>query len=679
MIAKHFKLLTEAEKSQVVSLIRRDVDGDVLSQAEQMRKGKHCYKYVRGQIFTDSELKEIDEQEKVAVQTTEGMVKLSSMMGHIMRTAKEGHVIGNGPEDAAPAEFRDAIIKDDISANSGMERIKFQVTQDVLVTGVPTWAWIDNTDPEDVNKPGLSVSYQPWDSVIPDAGWRDPNLRDLRRLTRIRQMTREEVAQVWFDGQSTEALRQYEKTSQAIASRESLSSDFLRAQSGDNISATGLINVFETLQPVYTEIMASVGTEPGDIIHLPINFTPEQIQEHEQTTGRTVQVEKSKVMWSTIWTASGLLLDHGPCWFQAGGYPAACLVPASVDGYWCGIIEFSLDFLKMLSYLYTEQLQGVRTVNNNVNVIVKGAFDDKRQAKREMAKAGGIVEMADGVGTDGIRPLNNARENQAFNDAIGSTKDLLDRLTVERNAEGGSQASQESSKAIGARMDANLTKLSYFIQGLSEFQRQLNRKLVQALPFGYPTYRAIRLRDPENGTIKQAAVNEPNAHDWTGEVISMVNKLDSGTWDWVFTDSDTSVSGREQARAVYAEFMKNFGNLDPQKLEIIALSYPSTDVQEMGRKLKDAREAAEKSPPPPPPAKVSFTADLSALGSDALQQIAIRENLIEKPAPPPPPAPGPGGPQPPPMPQQGPEGMPMGMPPEGLQMNPEAMPQQMEM
>ena len=97
-IAKHFSLLSESEKGQIVSEVRQRTDADVQSQAPQMRKGKHCYNYVRGNIFDTTEIQEIEDAEKVPVQTTEGMVKLSAMMGHIMRTAKEGKVIGNGPE-----------------------------------------------------------------------------------------------------------------------------------------------------------------------------------------------------------------------------------------------------------------------------------------------------------------------------------------------------------------------------------------------------------------------------------------------------------------------------------------------------------------------------------------------------------------------------------------------------
>ena len=70
VIAKHISLLTETEKGQIVSSIRKDVDADVLSQSEQIRKGKHCYNYVRGNIFSDLEMAEIEKAQKVPVQAT---------------------------------------------------------------------------------------------------------------------------------------------------------------------------------------------------------------------------------------------------------------------------------------------------------------------------------------------------------------------------------------------------------------------------------------------------------------------------------------------------------------------------------------------------------------------------------------------------------------------------------
>ncbi len=645
-IAKHFRLLDESEKGRVVSEVRREVDADVQSQADQIRKGKHCYAYVNGDIFSDSERAEIADAEKVPVQATEGVVKLSSMMGHIMDASKEGVVVGNGPEDAADAEIRQSILKDDVAENSGLERIRFQVYQDVLVTGNPTWAFLENVDPFNPTKPGLSISYAPWDSTIPNASWRDGNLRGLKRLTRVQQMTYDDLVEKFFDGQSVAAVKQYEQVASQVADRDAISSDFLMARNGANTTSAGLVNVMETLRMVYTDIPASVGTDPNDIIHLPLDMTDEEIQAHAMETGRQIVTVHDQVLWSTIWTNSGLLLAHGPHWYQAGGWPAACYVPSSMDGKWCGIFEFTLDTLKMLSYLYTEQLQGVRTVTNNVVTMLKGAVDDKDEAARQLRKAGGVIEMAENMPREALGFLQNQRENQAFQQAIETTKDILDRLTVERNFEGGAQASQESSKAIGARLNAGLSKLGYFLQGAKEFDRQIMRAALLAIPYAYPDYRAIRMFDRSNGAMKEVGVNEPAELDWMGNVVRSVNRLDSGTWDYIFTETDNSVSGREQTRAIFVEFMKNFGNMPPEQLETIALSYPNSDVQAMGKKMAEAREAAQNAPPPPPPTKINATMDLAALGPQAMMQIAQAANLI-----PPPPAP-PQGPEQPPQMQQ---------------------------
>ena len=673
-ITKHFNLLDEGEKSQVVAEVRVEVNNDVMSQADQIRKGKHCYNYVNGRIFSDDERAEIEDSEKVPVEATEGIVKLSSMMGHIMDASREGLVVGNGPEDAANAEIRQAILKDDVATNSGLERIRFQVYQDVLVTGVPTWAFLENSDAFDVAKPGLSISYAPWDSVIPNASWRDSGLRGLSRLTRVQQMTYEELVEKFFDGMSVPEVKQYENVANKVAGRDAISADFLTARNGENVSSAGLVNVMETLRMVYTDIPVSIGQDPNDIIHLPLDMTEEQKMAHAQETGRTIGSQRDKVLWSTIWTNSGLLLDHAPHWFQAGGWPASCYIPASMDGQWCGIFEFTLDSLKMLSYLYTEQLQGVRTVTNNVVTAIKGAVTDKDEAVRQLRKAGGFIEMAANMPRDAIGFLQNQRESQAFSQAIDTTRDILDRLTVERNFEGGAQASQESSKAIGARINAGLSKLGYFLHGAKEFDRQLMRAALLAIPYAYPDYRAVRLFDKRNGDMAEVGVNEPADFDWMGNVIRSVNRLDSGTWDYIFTETDNSVSGREQARAIYLEFMKNFGNMPPENLEVIALAYPNSDVQEMGKRLKEAREAAQKAPPPPPPVKVNATLDLASLGAQAVQQIAEQAHLLPPPPPPPPPQQGPpgqpmGGPELPPA-QQGQMEMPPDLP---GQMNPPEM------
>ena len=654
MDARYLAQLGDSDKAKIFAEVNAWFRADADSQAGSIRKGQHCYRFTKGNIFSAAEMEEIERDEKVPVQSSEGIVKVASMIGSIERMKKDGIVVGRAAGDAAPAWLRNLILKDDIEARSGMSRVEKQVLQDTLITGVPTWFALVPTDPDDVTLPGLHIDYRPWNAVIPDSNWRSPSCRDLRRLHDIKQCSYQELSEKWFGGAEPQEIKQYADVQRRISTNETKAQDYLDARTGQAVTSTGMVNVIETYYHAYMEERVSVD-QFGNAFLIPPEWDEQRVQEHLQTMGATLNQQRRKVLWMTVWTPTGLILEHGPCWYQGAGFPMVPMVPPDMDGEFTGIIEYCLDTLKEISYLLTERMQGLRTVTNNVYTMVKGAVSDKREAMEQLRKAGGLIELEEGFSRDAIGPLANQRENQAFNDAIMQAQDMLSRLTVERNFEGGSQASQESSKAIAARVDQGSTKLGFFIDGFHEARRLIRSKAVKALPFCYPTSRIVRQLDPDSGEIQEHEVNKPVEFDMMGEATKLTNDLSAGDFDFVFTEADNSISGREQERAIFLDFMKNFGNMPPETVKDLALSFPSVSVQKYGRALAKQEEIRSQQPPPPPQTKLNVSLDAAALGSEAIMHIAQQANLLP-PAPPPEP-----GPQPP-MAQQGQGELPPEMP-----------------
>ena len=630
MDLRHISQLNENDKSLILSEQKRLMSADVMAGAGRIEVGRDCYKYVVGDIFTDSEMAEIEAAEKVPVQTAEGLTKIASIVGNLAQSAKDGVIVGSSEEDAAPAELRELLLKEDIEVNSDMARLEMQIAQDVLVTGVPTFAWIEPFDPDDVNKHGLTVQYCPWDSIITDGAWRDPMMRDMRRIHRIKQMSYTDLVERFknMDLDTEEKVKQYEQIYYRSGSRDSNEFDFLSARQGVATTPLGMVNVVETLQFVYMDFPVII-----DQYGMPNTISPfkteQEVQEMLQANpGSSLGSKKQKILWSAVWTYSGILLDYGPHWLQVDRFPCVPFVPANLNGKWMGVIESCRDILKDLSYLMTERLQGYRTVNNNLWKAKRSAVADADEFEESRKRAGATVWVEDEANLDDVNPVPNVRESGAFNDAIEASQDMLSRLTVERNFEGGAQASQESGQAIGARIQQGLSKISFYVHGWHNYRRQIRSLIVKAMPTCYPVEKIIRKVDPTNGMVVEQTVNQVVSYDWNGEANRLKNDLSSGEFDYMMTEADNSSTGKDVERAIMLDFMKSYGNLPPEMLAIVAAAFPSEAVKKMGNQMMEKQKQQEQMPPPQPVAKVSFNISSAELGSEASLKIAEQAGAL---------------------------------------------------
>lgn len=219
------------------------------------------------------------------------------------------------------------------------------------------------------------------------------------------------------------------------------------------------------------------------------------------------------------------------------------------------------------------------------------------------------------------------RPSTAFEDALSQVKDDLSVITVERNFEGGQQASQESSKAIGARISQGLNKLSFWFQGQDRFDKTLSRLIVKSMPYCLPDSIVLRSFDPNNGDQKETKVNEP-VIGWNGsslEVVKYKNDLSDGDFDFVYTNVDNSVSAKDMSRQMFIDFLKNYGNMPQEVLPQIAVNYPCVEVQNFGKMLLEDQKAKQNQAPQPPPAKIALAVsskDIPMQDTQAILQTA---------------------------------------------------------
>lgn len=621
-IVKHYSDLTDTEKSSIIGERLRYFRSDVAALQPEIEAGHLRYDVTMGNIFTPEEIEEIENADKVPIQTAEGISKVNAIVGMLRDAARDGIVVGSGPEDAAGAEFRERILKEDISPTNDLAGKKMQVAKDVVVTSIPTFLWIEPFDPLDPIKEGISIEYCSWDSTVPDANWRDPKYRDMRWNRRIKQMDIDSIKDRWpyagklFEGQESINRSTYDQRN----------NEFMDARNGIAKSVNGLFNVIEEVG--FVRVPTTVLHYPdGNVEVLPEHLDEATVQSIIQQYGAEVSHEDERILWSTIYTSNGFLLDYGPHWYQTGEYPFEALVPPMMNGKWVGVMQFALDTIKASAYAETEHVHSLRTINNNTTVGTSGAIENVEEMKREKMTAGGHIKLAEGQNIGSFQFIENRREQTAFSEWRRESLDQLSRLTVERNVEGGAQSSQESAKAIGARVQQNLVKMAEMFYAYQRFSIAIERKIIKALPLAYPKYKVFRLFSEKNG-LQEMEANKPAGFDIDGNVTELYNNLSGGEFDYMIKQADESVTGADIQREQVLEFISKYGNTPPEYMVPFAKNYPSVAVQKIGMDIEAQEKAKAEAPPPAPQTKLNATLDLSILGAQVAFDAAKQAGII---------------------------------------------------
>lgn len=592
-------------------------------------RGRKCFENVEGRILSSDEIAELEEDDKLVVQMAKAKPAIDSIYGTLIETLKDGVVTANGPEDApGQALITDYLKK--IARDNSLKMKVYEAARNTGITSVPGWIWIENLDPENDGEEGVTLDYQEWDSVLPSPQWKDRQLRDLEWAIRIRQMSLDDVEMLYGERltgtgikESLEALEATSSTS--YTERERLIQDI--REGGKNYDGTGMLSVYEMTHWVRMP-MRTYMTLDGHAEILPLQWDDARVAAwQEMNPDATLSTEMARVMWVTTVAATGHLLANGPHWNQSGMFPAVPVVPDRINGKWVGLIEPVLDLLKADTYATIDLIHTIRTTSNNAWMAEEGAIADKDEFRKQVTSPNGLVEVKTGFTLGSVKRLENASHNRSFEDWSNQcTRDLAQQL-VEANFLGGVQSSQESDKVVQTRIKQTIAKLAMPVYGLHLFWLRIHKLVVKSLPYAIRHERLLRLASAANG---MAILNQEVAwDDLTGEAVRVMNNLRGADFDYIESEADNSLTGREHERNLMREFFEAHANSTPEILESAALTYPSVGIQQFGQQLKQMREAKENAPPPPPEVKHSFSLTGKDLGLKGAQDAAVNLGVLK--------------------------------------------------
>lgn len=613
-------------------------DGDHAFWSKKLLSGKENFDALVGNIFTDGEKQEYHAQDKLILQIPELVPKINALEGMQIAGRREGVIVPIGGEDAPDTEIIGHLVKD-IQRKNHLDMELTSAFTDALVAGFPTWIFFERTPDSDMRQK-VEVFHEIWDAVLPDPKFTRRDYSDAERLTRVRLMTRDQLIQKY-----PQRKKQIETGLQLGNFSDNLFADqsgfteqerdalFNQITSASDLySRQGLVYVVERLHFVYipTTVFVSPYSDKPEI--LPPEWGQAEVNRWMEFHPDYQRVDKEmKILWVTTCTASGLLLENKRHWFQEGEFPAEIYVPRMWNNKIYGVVEFLKGSLKGRNVTKIEHLHSLRMSNDDLMVVKEGSLVNAKDAATEKGRTGGILVRSKYSQPEDIQFPLNQREQLGWADMSSMFLEDLDRLSVDRNFEGGVQSSQESGRAIERRITQTQVKYSPYLSAFNLTNLRVTRKILLMIPYTHTEYEIFRFVDPKNGRPQQVAFNEPEEFSWVGEGATRVkNNLCGARYDYVEAEGDNSVTAKEHELVVFNEILEQLGRVSEYSLwPFLLTSVPNRMAQEFGRKLQEHFDAQAQAGNAPEPMKKT----LSVKGEDLLHnrpviQLLLREGIL---------------------------------------------------
>jgi hypothetical protein len=592
--------------------------------------GKDVFSKIKGIFFSDAALAEMDTEGKIPIEIAEGWPKYLAMLGLGASSKKSGKVVGEYPDGSASAEAM-SVFLEAIKDEENVEAIKMGAFGDGIVAGYPQFIWIEKPT-DHLSGSTLTADRLPWDCTIPDVNWRKEDFSDAKVVYKILYADKADLIAIYpkRKKQIEEAFRfspQMETTADfglTIDSRDLIYSAIQAAT--ENTFKTGKVHVIERhsliVKPM--EVWTSPESEKWQVLSPDWDDARKQEWIQQNPTYSSLTVE-AKMHWVTTITMTGQLLENRPHWFQEGRFNCECYVPMIVDEKPSGIMEYAVQNWMLSAIAKTEHVQAIRLNNGNPLVVQDGAIVNANQLESEASKPRGKVIVRRGVNVQtAITTLDSKRDHVAWQELYNEASMTNDRLTVDRNVEGGTQSSQEAAKVFGARVTQVKSKYSEAIDRFNRFSLRLDNLIVKTTQILTNSHVMKRWIDPASGEQKTAEVNVPEEYDaLTGEASKISNRLDMGKYQVVMAEKDNSISGRAAELQEFAEIMQSIGgSTPPEHMGVVLSKVPNSICNMIGKDIIARQEQAAQNPQKPEP-KISVTLPLDKLPfNQPLQQAA---------------------------------------------------------
>ena len=589
--------------------------------------GRECWDYVVGNVLTEQEKVEAKRQEKMVLQIPELVNKINALEGMQIAGRRDGVILPAGAEDAPDSEAITHLLKD-IQRQNGYQAECTAAFTNALVSSYPSCMWFDQASRQDFNR-NLIVSCEPWDAVLFAPFFRKMDYSDADRITRVRAVPESKVMELWPD--RAEQIRgrmrfRLNSSFEGMITSSERDSLYNKVNStSDMYDRTGLIYIVQRLHFVNRRVTVWVSPYSDKPEILPPDWKPEEIQRWMGLHPNYKSLEMNmRVLWETTCTSSGVLLENKMHWFQENEFPCEVYVPRVWNGKFHGLIEFLRGSVKGQTVSFMERIHNLRLANANLMIVKNGSLVNAKDAVSESSRVGGVLVRTDTSAPDDITFPKNAQEPKGWSELTYEFMDTINRLSIDRNVEGGTQSSQESAKAIQVRTQNSMLKYSPHLTAHNYFHLRNVRKMLLMVPCVYTEPEVLRYVTKE-GQLAQVEFNKPEEYSLiTGAVTRVKNNLCGARFDYIEAEGDNSATAKEFELNQFNEILSNLKAVqDMSAWPPLLLEMPNRLAQDFGRRLQASIEKQSQAGPGIEPVKVALTAS----GEDLLHNPILVETL----------------------------------------------------
>lgn len=620
------------EERKLAALALNKFEGMRSFWAPSVADGEKLIKAIEGSYFDDSMKAEMRAQHKVPIEIAEGWPKFSAMVGVSILSMKSGGFLPQGPEDAITAEHAQVISKT-IDNQVDLRQKRADCVRDAYATGCPQFIVFDRPTRNLGGK--IMEAYRPhWKAAFLDPLCRDTStLSDCRELGFQHLFSREELIRRYptrkkqIDSAFSGVGRLEDATGQGLTSEER-ATYFAAVRAGETeVQTLGRIHVVEIFSMLPTLGTVWVNAQTGDIVSLAHLQEEELARWNQENPGYSQVQAEVDMLWVTAVTMNGQVLENRHHWMQTGRFPVAVLALQWHNEKPISPLKFAVQNWKLQAIAHTERIHSIRLSSDGLTVMRDGAIKNEEDIHYELTRPGGRVVVKRGIPLgEAFFRVPNQREQTAWADLFAEAQLTNDRLTVDRNIEGGAQSSQEAAKVVQLRVSQMQNKSAMAQMAINAFARQCESVKLDMLPLLVTEEREFRYLDESNGRgeVKSITANQVTQRDPMGEPLVIANRLDVAKFDVVETETDDSPTGREAELTSFVAIMQNvLPNVPPEFWSTVLAKIPNSITQKIASDLKE-REEAQASQPQKPPTKVTANIDASKLAFDPIAQAVAK-------------------------------------------------------
>lgn len=538
-------------------------------------RGQELFDKYDGKILDDYQRSVYEDIEhKYTIEPPIMKSPIRSLLGHIIKGRKSGEIIVeegdyDQPNDSINEVATMNIVLKDLETKT-KEQLKVRdAIHDALVSCYANFLVWEKCKPGYDYPLKYSLKKLPWNScVYGPINVSEPDLSDIKELT-------------YFDLRSkADLIAEFPKMKAQIESHwgnKTLDDNMIAAAMNWDLDANasdierlrsiivaanhnmrgsqGLVTVFKRTFPVKmkTEVFVKV-SDSDDECHviLPEDWSDERkskwAEDHREEYEGPFETE-STVLWTTIFTESGLVLSNKKHWYQEGGkLPATAFIPCILNGKPSGpSVDMSAETLRNC-IAQIEYLDDMRKGNGLLVGMRAGTVENMEALPEEACKSFGVAIIskdAPGSVQDAFYPIQRTGSTAWRDYAEFSKQSMYDNTRLNETMQGESAPRQAAIAKENEIAQALITNALYMDNFNYQWENFQNTKLSMIPRIYDESMMIVEGYDEEEHVTKRATLNVPE-YGMDGEKENVVNDVTSRKYKWKVSAVDDSPTAKSR-------------------------------------------------------------------------------------------------------------------------------------